>query len=355
MRFLGLLLLVTGCDRVYGLDPRRDGGIDAAADSGGEVCAGEGLVRVCAFVLEPQVRLRDTIDTSSDERCQAHRVLGGVTDACVIVANDIVVQRAVRAIGSRPLILFATGGITVSAPIDVSSDRMGESGAGARIDCPSADGGMGPASGGGGGGGGGTYQYSGGPGGNVAAIATGGAARPMSPLSSLAGGCAGGRGGGAGTTTAAGVGGGAIYLIAGASIQIDATGGIDASGAGGSGGEAQHGGGGGGSGGLVGIDAPSIVIASNVIAKGGGGGGGGDASKGTFGAEAALATPLAGVPGGSGGGTGGSGGDGSNGTVGGFPGGAPVAGAGGGGGGAGYVLVYGARTGSGVVNPAPTM
>lgn len=353
MRVFGVLLLVAACDRVYGLSGRGEDAaidtLDVMSDSAMEVCGGDGFVRVCSFVLDSVVTLRNTIDTGTDARCQAHRVVNGVADACVIVADDITVQFTLRAVGARPLLLFATHGITVSAPIDVSSDRAGEPGAGARTDCASTNGVMGASSGGGGGGG--TYQYAGGPGGS-AGTAPGGGPRAVSPLSALAGGCAGGLGGGTAPLTVAGAGGGAIYLIAGTSIQIDATGGIDASGAGGSGGAAQHGGGGGGSGGLIGLDAPSIVIAGNIIAKGGAGGGGGDMAMGAFGAEAVLAAPNAGVAGGAGGGTGGSGGDGSNGTIGGTPNGTPIAGGGGGGGGAGHVLVYGVRTGGGILNPA---
>lgn len=356
IRSLSLLLLVTACDRVYGLAGQAeiDAAIDTVPDSDVpiEVCAGEGLVRLCTIVVESEVSLRDEIDTTDDTRCQAHRVIHGADAACVIAADRIDVSFLLRATGTRPLVLFATDTITASAQIDVSSDRTATSGAGARMDCAAPNGAT--AMNEGAGGAGGTYQYVGGSGGATSMVA-GTAPSPVLALTSLGGGCAGGQGGGTGAKTPAGAGGGAIYLIAGSSIEVDRSGGIDASGAGGDGGAARHGGGGGGSGGLVGLDAPSIVVEANIIAKGGAGGGGGDLAMGMPGSEAVLASPTRAVSGGMGGGTGGSGGDGSNGTVGGGPGGAPMYGGGGGGGAAGYVLVYGKRVGAGILNPMPTM
>jgi len=75
-----------------------------------------------------------------------------------------------------------------------------------------------------------------------------------------------------------GMGGGALYLIAGAVLDLQTNTIINASGAGGDIAPSIKGGGGGGSGGFIGIDSPNLQLGGNVriFALGGGGSTGGD-------------------------------------------------------------------------------
>lgn len=346
------VLVLAGCDRVWGLEVR--GSSDADTSDASEGCYGFGFLSVCTSIEDADIALRDTLDTTDDPRCREHRIGAGVGTPCVIAAERVTIPFPLRVIGSRPLVILASESITIRAALDASSRRDGSSGPGRRTDCASPSGsGTNLAAGGGAGG---TFGFAGGPGGAASgAIAV--APRAVSPLVSFAGGCAGGDGGavtGQSARARGGGGGGGVYLIAGASIDVRGNGSINASGAGGEGGGLGQGGAGGGAGGTIGFDAPAIVIEGHVIAKGGGGGGGGDGAAGSAGADADAANPSAQVSGGGGGGGGGNGGDGSNGTVGGVPVGTPMRAAGGGGGGGGRVLLHGQRTGAGVLNPAPS-
>jgi hypothetical protein len=282
-----------------------------------------------------------------------------------------------RVTGDSPLMIVASGEITVDGILDASSVRVagpeqfergpGSNPAACSSTAAEAGGRCGLQGGGGGGGGGfggeggtggtgggdracgdGTFEAPGGPGGTA-----------VSTPDAIRGGCDGQRGGG-GEEDAwygnGGAGGGAVHLVARERITVAGT--IHAGGAGGYGAEDKRsGGGGGGSGGFIGLEAPEMMFAGSAVlaANGGGGGGGtngqGDASPG----QDALATEDP-VSGGAGylNGNGGqgsaeetlNGGTGSNGDRGG----------GGGGGGAGFIVIYQAEpvfVGSPIVSPPP--
>lgn len=252
--------------------------------------------------------------------------------------------------GDRPLVIAATGDITIGGSLDAGSRQGGDSGPGSNPSelCasePAIDGQ--DDVGGGAGGGGGGYQGMGGRGGDGDSddgLSTGGAgggslAMPMQ----VRGGCPGGNGGTAtGEIAFGGAGGGAVELVS--QTLVDITGGINAGGAGGDGsGYGANGGGGGGSGGYIGLDAPVVRLDfANLGANGGGGGeAGSDSSAAIPGGDGnAFPGPANGGLGSAPGATdGGNGGyrdmhDGST------PGPADVFGGGGGGGGVGYVLVF---------------
>jgi hypothetical protein len=297
------------------------------------------------------------LDTRIAATCSLIVNQGPLTNqtACVIVAEEIAIASDTRAIGDLPLVFVATKTLVISSKLDASSRRGDANGAGnGHSSCATLliDGESGNSSTPGAGGAGGGFHLQGAKGGDASAGAlTGGIPSSDTPAPTFVrGGCRGGAGG-IGTQPTGGGGGnggGALYLIAGTRLTVDATGVIDASGEGGAGGTKGQtgsggGGGGGGSGGMIGLDAPSIVLAAGArLAANGGGGGGGGASltggSGNNGASSDLATYPFLAAGGMGVTAGGYGGDaqraagpGENGID---------AVAGGGGGGIGYILIY---------------
>jgi hypothetical protein len=200
----------------------------------------------------------------------------------------------VRVIGSRPLLVVASGSVEVAGVVD----------AGAHLDQPGA-GGAPPESGSGagmagihsgatadGGGGGAGFGTAGAVGGDAlctksgcTGTALGGAGGPIYgdlDLSVLVGGSGGGPPGDTPTSCgrqSAGAGGGAIQLSSVVEIRIEAGGGINVGGGGGGTGlycpfENWGGASGGGSGGAIYLHAPRVINLGTLAANGGGGGGG---------------------------------------------------------------------------------
>ena len=316
MRAAALLLIAGGCDQLFDLDhlrqPDPEQDVDAATSKlidaptecagtfyGSNGQGGSGLLKLC---LQPsglsQVALAGDIDTTTDTSCDQILTIDDVgTQVCVKLATNMAVS-SIRAPGSRGLLLVATGTLTVSGLVDVSSRDNGFRGAGGNwANCQSSAGKSDNS--GGSGGAGGSFGTRGGNGGvNSLNQYTG--YRPTAPPDRVRGGCEGGNGGDGPVMNPGGNGGksgGAVYLIAGTVLEFTDTAVVNASGMGGRAGGSAHyasyvsgggGGGGGGSGGLIGLDAPMISIAPNAIffANGGGGGGGSSiASSGTDGAE----------------------------------------------------------------------
>ncbi|HET7503063.1 MAG TPA: hypothetical protein VFK02_18710 [Kofleriaceae bacterium] len=325
--------------------------LDGAA---AEVCLGS-FVRVCvdpplsATTLTQQAN--PSIDTGTSSLCVPYTSTPHV-DACVITGQSITIPpgNTISVIGRRPLILFATGSITISGVLDAASHQGGASGPGNNLGCPTT-GFTNPADGGitGGGGWGGTFGTAGGNGGNGAA-GSGGIAPPAFPPTTLRGGCPGSDGAnGAGNGRGFhGRGGGAVALLAAQTITIDGT--LNASGAAGRGADARgglfnstsgSGGGGGGSGGMIVLEAGAVNTPGKCFANGGGGGEGATTSDGGDGHES-IAPDTAGDGGIGGADRGGDGGHGAFGTTGSAPGGngsANSGGGGAGGGGAGVIKV----------------
>ncbi len=348
-----------------------DGGMtDAQQDDSGAMtgdaglgCYGTGLVVVCPITQPPPsyvVSVATTFDTNVGGNCtvvQGSINNGPITGACVVVAEDIVIEASMRGVGPRPIVFVATKSLTVNATIDVASHRDSRGAGNSTTVCTNGTGpsglggGAGGAFGGGGGGGGG------------GGVATGGSTGPTStPPTSLRGGCRGQSGGSpVGIGGDGGHGGGVFYAIAGTNIDITA--GINASGEGGHGAVLSvvaggGGGGGGGSGGMIGLDAPQVRVAGEVFANGGGGGGGSSAVENAGGgheSQSALAMPEGGTNA-AGAGRGGRGAAGT--TIAGEAGenrSVLTVGGGGGGGGAGYVQVWGTLTQSGQISPPPVL
>jgi hypothetical protein len=263
-----------------------------------------------------------------------------------------------RVRGEHPLMIVASGEITVKGTIDASSAwdpvmRGYDRGPGSPSECPTAPALEGSSCDeGGGGGGGGGFGGAGGVGGDGGGLrdcgdvkgapgGEGGAEVPV-PAKIRAGcdGAHGGEGNGDDWYGVGGAGGGAVHLVAAKGIKVEGT--IHAGGAGGAPAQDRRsGGGGGGSGGYIGLEAPKIEIGVDAIlaANGGGGGGGtedpGQADEGRNGLPGADA-----AAGGSGylGGIGGAGN--KDARLAGLSGGNGDRGGGGGGGGAGYIVVY---------------
>lgn len=292
-------LMACGFDGASG---NADGGGDNAINPATCTESSSTFATLCGLSLTRDRELSGPIDTGVDAQC-THVILevkDSTPELCVISAATITIPdgATVRATGPRPLVLVAATTITISGTLDVSSTRAttvpvkGESlgaGADSRAGLCAADFSRGPGSGqgGGGGGAGGSLGGRGGGGadGNVdtgSAKADGGDNTSFRERTTfLRGGCRG-QNGGAGRSPggAGGIGGppgGAVFLAAGAAVQI--VGRITANGGGGLGGDAQAGGGGGGgSGGFIAIEATMVSNRGAITAKGGGGGEGGFAT-----------------------------------------------------------------------------
>ncbi|HWN66418.1 MAG TPA: hypothetical protein VNM90_02200 [Haliangium sp.] len=285
-----------------------------------------------------------------------------------IWVRNVMIEAGVelRVQGDFPLMIVASGEITVNGTIDASSARIPSAdrfdrGPGLNeADCAvnAAEEGSACGTQGGSGGGGGSFGGAGGDGGfggglrgcgdgNDSSPGGAGGAAVLTLPDRIRAGCDGKRGGDGeeeGRYGIGGVGGGAVHLVARQRLQVGGT--IHAGGAGGYGAQDKRaGGGGGGSGGFIGLEAPELIIqGSAVLAANGGGGGGGTNDEGDATAgENALTTDDP-APGGGGYTTGvyaAVGGPGSAGdTKSGSNGGDGDRGGGGGGGGAGYIILY---------------
>jgi hypothetical protein len=335
---------------------------DARADAPpGATCFGVGLFRDCYQMPDLPTNVETLtnalIDTSNSNNCTRLVTQNNGPQACLRTARDLTISGNVRFVGTRPIILLATGAITIAsgATLDVSSarDRVGAGGNTGTCAAPAA--GVANTSSssnaGSGGGGGGGFGTAGGAGGT--SDAAGGAAGGTTALTQIRGGCRGAQGGASRDAGggAGGNGGGSVYLVAGSAIAI--AGAIEANGSGGWGGPSKAGAGGGGSGGLIGLDAPSVSIAGVVYANGGGGGEGGPRGlTGEHGSDPSSYNQRAG-----GGNTYTSGGDGGGGSAfanTGVNGSGASNGAGGGGGGAGRIKVFQSPVPSGQMSPPAT-
>ncbi len=280
-----------GCRQVFGIDPPRLAG-DATVDvadapvgppADASYCYGPSTFLMC-FDTPPTGSLNlMAIDSGKAASCAttlpASWTAAGQPDVCLLAFNDITVASNVRMKGTRPLVLLAATTINVSATLDASSQGANNPGPGASsppcsaaingYDNPTPDA---PA----GGGAGGTLAGAGAAGGGNPA----GNGMPCAASiahSPLRGGEDGGLGGDQpdyNLNSKAGLGGGAIYLVAGTSITIGASGLINVSGGGGNGGQTETGGGGGGAGGMIALYAPAIDAIGTLMSNGGGGGGG---------------------------------------------------------------------------------
>jgi len=268
----------------------------------------------------------------------------------------------VRLTGSQPIALVADGPITIAGAIDVAgpcttSPEIAGAGGGNGGTTSGADGqllggGAGGANTGLGGGGGGGY---GGVGGVSGGGEFGGPSYGDDTITTLRGGGGGGAGKGIGSGSfVGGGGGGAIQLVSNTSIELAASGSINAGGGGGQRGvDVTDEGGGGGAGGTIVLEAPFVHLgATSALAVNGGGGGGAGGGTSHAGAAGGLTrTPAAG-------GTNGAGGAGGDGGAAAVPNGSPGLGgatAGGGGGAVGRIRINtrgGSATIDGVMSPA---
>lgn len=364
------LVVITGCQSMAEFAPTTDtelpdaGTPDAstpdASVPGGEVlaCFGTQPLQICinpSSLTGVTISAPLTINTDNVEMCTA------IGKYCVIAATTLTINAALRATGTKPLVLLASDSIIVNQLIDVGSHRSPTEFIGAGADPVTCLAGVLPGTSAGGAGGSfAGIGGSGGPGGDGGA--GGLPASATTPIPALRGGCRGQDGDGPGKGVG-GHGGGAVYLIAGNRISITGPG-INAAGEGGMGGavvNAISGGGGGGAGGMIGLDAPTITCTGLILANGGGGGqGSGTGFTGATGLDPAGINAASGGAGGSA--CGGNGGNGSPAIVGGsgasggaFQCGAPGGGGGGGGGGAAGIIKAPATASLGAqLSPAAT-
>ena len=237
--------------------------------------------------------------------------------ACLLVARNIIIPASstVRVTGTLPVIILASGTVTIDGVLDLSAEGS-TPGPGGYLGAPVTTGNAsvrGPQRGNNGmsagvfldsGGGGGGHCGSGGAGGGADTVVGGsggtGIATTLEPLST-------GSGGGFGQgglrrvssdVTPGGAGGGAIQISSAVSISI--SGRIDVGGGGGQGGRNNMNwgaGGGGGAGGGILLEAPVLTLedGAELLATGGGGGAGRDGSSAPAGQDGRrLAGPAAG-------------------------------------------------------------
>ncbi len=328
-------------------------------------CLGRGATALCFANPAAVVSFSGNFNTDSNGLCSATAPVAGWTggaSACFVVGTSITVSGATAVTGSRPLVLFASGGITVNGNLDVASHRGGTSGPGSDLGCGTYTDVPGVSAAGAGGGAGGTFRTTGGNGGigNGVANSGGSAIVPGAAPTTLRGGCTGQKGGdgvagGGDNGGAPGAGGGALYLVAGGTITIGTGIVVNASGAGGAAmngpdGGIYAGGGGGGSGGMIELVAQTFSVSgARIMANGGGGSTGADNNTGATSGFDPTTTAAANVGlGGTISGSGGNGGNGWGGTtaaVSGFTG-TSTEGGGGGGGGGGFIFANATLTGT---------
>ena len=207
----------------------------------------------------------------------------------------------VRAIGSRPLVILAeTASIAGTLDAGARRDQPGAGGSGPRGGIGRGGDGVRDGSYADSGGGGGGFGQPGAKGGDASGAAggEGGLAFGDPNLDLLLGGAGGGGASSSGCdATTAGAGGGALQIYARTSIEITATGAINAGGGGGGGGRScslQYlAGTGGGSGGAIYLQSPVIASAGILAANGGGGGGGASNDHGGPGGDGTATTARA--------------------------------------------------------------
>lgn len=230
-------------------------------------------------------------------------------DVAVLFVKNWNVTAPVTVGGDRPLVILASGSVTITSSIDAGAKGTTK-----------GPGGSGPGGGKGKGGDGndlGLYENTGGGGASFGGTGARGGADGESDrgtAGSLYGAMftdfAGGSGGGEGSPQdcgafgRGGAGGGAVQISARLGISLGGGAWINAGGGGGRGGCMSMGqsGGGGGSGGSIVLEAPSMVIAGALAANGGGGGAGGSGPSydGLPGANAGTGLPaITAAPGGS--------------------------------------------------------
>ncbi len=277
----------------------RDAGIDSVVDSAGVLDGGmlDGPtsfvpIHVLAGTLMPGApdlilsASPSTVDTSAltiDGATSPYFVRQG--GYAVLLAEAFAVQGPLVIQGASPLIVAASGRVTVTANIDLGASR-GVAGPGANSTGAGGAGTtfLGPDVRASSGGGGGSYGTPGSQGSTfnptIIPAGYGGAPYGMTTADPLTGGSPGGNGGfRTGNVGLGGGGGGALQISSAVSIRIEAS--INAGGGGGGGGgEGSSGGGGGGAGGEILLEAPIIAISGTLAANGGGGGGGGSGDAG---------------------------------------------------------------------------
>jgi hypothetical protein len=230
-----------------------------------------------------------TINTSTCMRVVT-QADGG--DACVFVVRNMTVASGatLRVAGRLPVIILASGTVTIDGAIDLSAEGT-TPGAGGYSGSPAADTARGPLGGDDGafsgmwldsGGGGGGHCGSGGNGGGAGSIDGGsGGGSIATTLQPLTAGSGGGAGQGGGHSAMdfglGGAGGGAIQISSAVAIRV--SGRIDAGGGAGQGGRGTvnwGAGGGGGAGGGILLEAPVVAFTAgaSILATGGGGGAG---------------------------------------------------------------------------------
>jgi hypothetical protein len=313
---------------------------DGTCNDAGGTCYGADPYAVCPTSLPTTPLMMSSLDTTTG--CDEVLPIG-----CVVAGTDVTIDSHITVRGSRPLVIFAPGTITIT-PMGILDVAGGAApGAGANLACGSDATAPTTSNGNGGGGGGGSFATRGGGGGNGGGGATGGLATTAIAPAVLEGGCDGdpGANGGPDTAGTRGFAGGGVYLLAAQRLSIMGT--IVASGGGGGGGHAPKGGaGGGGSGGMIVLSAPMIdvTMATQLLADGGGGGGGGANMNGSDGGQ-----PVGGK-----GGNNDDGGAGANGANAAQAGTSSSDGGGAGGGGAGVIHVVGGSVAGAHVSPAPS-
>jgi hypothetical protein len=242
----------------------------------------------------------------------------GGPDLVVLPLEQLLIDagNTLRVTGSRPLVLFVKGTVTIAGNLDVGASAGIPGPGGDQLCAASAGGdGLGDRNRNGAGGGGGGFGTQGGQGGDDSGSESvpgaAGQVRGTSSLVPLLAGCGGGRGGGSCAGTP-GAGGGALQITAGGALVVRGV--LRADGGDGAEGCSNDAGGtGAGSGGGLLLEADSIdVTGATITAKGGTGG---EGQSGRDPGEGASSAAEVGGEGDEGSGSGGGGGGGGFGRI----------------------------------------
>jgi hypothetical protein len=216
------------------------------------------------------------------------------TNTAVLTVGAFTVSTDLTITGDKPLVIVASGVVTISAPIHANAIHHTPGPGGALPGAGLGKGTNGQSQGTDDSGGSGAgYGVAGAAGGdsNQDQGPTGGPA--YGSAATIAGGSGGGTGGNSNSCPNAGAGlpklgtggagGGALQISSSVSITVTAAGNINVGGGGGYAGCDQAAAGGGGSGGMIFLEAPTVDVQGALAANGGSGGGGGGVQNGTNG------------------------------------------------------------------------
>ncbi|HSN27665.1 MAG TPA: hypothetical protein VLT45_15340, partial [Kofleriaceae bacterium] len=118
MRAVVGLLLLAGCDQLFGIDPvpTIDAmSIDAPASDANQECIGGVLFYVCydPATVPATLPASRAIDTTTNAQCTQWR--DGAPPVCIVIAQQVDIEDSFRVVGPNPIAFVSTGDLTVGS------------------------------------------------------------------------------------------------------------------------------------------------------------------------------------------------------------------------------------------------